>query len=69
MILIVTSKDHSVYCYSMCLKRNSPDEQVFAAGLLANTSLPVNHTQMPALLGAAGKEHARFHIQSPEKAQ
>lgn len=48
---------------------NSPDDQVFAAGLLANTSSHVNHTLMPALLGGVGTEHARFHIHSPAKAQ
>lgn len=48
---------------------NSPGDQVFAAGLLANTSSPVNRTLQPVLLGGVGTEHATFHTQSPAKAQ
>ncbi len=40
---------------------------MFAAGLLANTSSPVNHTLMPVEVGGAGTERAGFHTQSPAK--
>lgn len=54
----------------MCLKKqklNSPGGQVFAAGVLANTSSLVTHTPMPVLLEGAGTERAKFRIQSPAK--
>lgn len=50
-------------------KRSLPSDQVFAAELLATTSSPVNCILMPALLGGAGTEHARFHTRFPAEAQ